>query len=631
MRVARVGRRVSRLTTIAALWILAAAALLARAAPTGGGRQDPQPPPQQPVFRVGVELVRVDVSVMGRDGRPVADLQASDFQILEDDVPQKVETVQFLRLDGQPVPGSDISLPIRSREHAEAEAARDDVRIFAIFLDDYHVDKQPSITLPLRDALARFVDALGPTDLVTVMEPLTPLSALEFTRSRDELRERMRSFEGRRGQLFPVKSLLEESQLTQRNIGEIRAEVTLTALTALASYLGGLREGRKSILFVTQGPPVNPYRGDQNLRVEEILEAANRGNVTINVLDPRRLGAGPMGGTHAQSRLTRETGGRLIVNTNDPTKGLMQIVEDASAYYLVGYSPAREYADGKFHRIEVQVDRPGVRVLARRGYWAPTRKERTDASVSAAPPVPGLLDSLSELAESKRGRSVDTWVGFSRGDTDRTRVIVTWEPAVSTGSGAAPVAQLEVEPLETDEGPAIAEPRSIANAHARERGPTVATFDLVPGRATLRFTARDAGGTVLDRWSEPVTLPPLADEALALATPRFLRARSAFEYRALTSAPDSAPEASRRFRPTDRVLVEIVCYHAGPETADVAAQLLNAGGQTVIALAIPALVEGRARIEIPVASLAQGTYVFRVQARAGERRAEQLAAFRIVP
>ena len=48
---------------------------------------------------------------------------------------------------------------------------------------------------------------------------------------------------------------------------------------------------------------------------------------------------------------------------------------DASAYYLIGYTPTRRGNDGKFHEIKVRVKRRGVRVTARRGYWAASEKE----------------------------------------------------------------------------------------------------------------------------------------------------------------------------------------------------------------------------------------------------------------
>ena len=80
------------------------------------------------------------------------------------------------------------------------------MRLFVLFLDDYHVDKAPQIMIPLRRTLRAFVEKLGPYDLVAVMDPLTPLTHLEFTRNRDELLETVQKFEGRRGELFPVRS-----------------------------------------------------------------------------------------------------------------------------------------------------------------------------------------------------------------------------------------------------------------------------------------------------------------------------------------------------------------------------------------------------------------------------------------
>ena len=61
----------------------------------------------------------------------------------------------------------------------------------------------------------------------------------------------------------------------------------------------------------------------------------------------------------------RDTGGRAILNTNNFELGLRQVVEDASTYYLVGYTPTRTEDDGKFHKISVKVKRSGVRVIHR--------------------------------------------------------------------------------------------------------------------------------------------------------------------------------------------------------------------------------------------------------------------------
>ena len=250
-----------------------------------------QPAQQQPVFRAGVKLVRVDVTVTGKGDLPVADLTPADFEVAEDGAPQKVEQLQFVRLDGQRPAGDETSLEIRSQDQAEAEAARDDVRVFAIFFDDYHVDKAPQITIPMRQGLTLFINRLWPSDLVAIMDPLTTLSALRFTRSKSELQAAVNKFEGRQGEIFPVKSVMEEAQLMRGDIRRVRAQVTFSALAALTMKLGGMREGRKSIIFVSQGPPTYLGARDGNLQDEmrTIVEAANRGNVAIYPLDPTGL------------------------------------------------------------------------------------------------------------------------------------------------------------------------------------------------------------------------------------------------------------------------------------------------------------------------------------------------------
>jgi VWFA-related protein len=579
--------------------------------------------PQQPTFRAGTDLVRVDVTVTQRGDEPVTDLTMADFEITEDDVPQVVETLKFVQVDGTRSANLDEPLEIRSKEHALLEAAREDVRLFAIFLDDYHIAKRPEITLPLRDALTKFVNQLGPNDLVALMEPLTTLYDLKYTRSKPELLARIRNFEGRYGETFPVKSAIEEAQLSQRNWMELRSGVTLSALKALATQMGGLRDGRKSILFFSQGPGVRPGSPNDHL-MKEIDEAANRGNVTIHVIDPRPLGTVGFGGDTVLRRLAADTGGRAIVNTNNPTEQLAGVMADASAYYLVGYTPTRRTNDGEFHEIKVRVKRRGVRVTARRGYWAASEKEITAAAEAAATPVnTALTGALSALSDSVNTRAVAIWTGFAKADGDTTRVMFTWEPNPSPSADKP--ARLEIQPVD-DAGKETMPAQVIGGAPGEL--PLMARFDFAAGRQRLRFTSLTTAGEVIDRWVQAQAVPDFSKQTLVLSTPKILRARNMVEFRAIEANPEASPTASTRFAATDRVLVEIN-YQSVAQTPQLKVDLLNARGDLLQTLATPPPADGRVRMLLPVSSLANSTYVLRIEATAGDQTAQQWVAFRV--
>ncbi|HEX7486413.1 MAG TPA: VWA domain-containing protein [Vicinamibacterales bacterium] len=591
--------------------------------------QQPQPP-QQPTFRAGVRLVRVDASVTTGGNKPITDLQASDFEVTEDGVVQRVETVQFQRLDGQPKSGGETSLEIRSRDHALAEAARDDVRVFVIFLDDYHIDRIPSVTIPLRRELTAFISRFQPTDLIAIVDPLTPSDAITFTRSQADLADIVRRFEGRHNEIFPVKSAAEEAQLKSGDVDRLRAQVTLSALSALCVHLGGLREGRKTVIFVSQGPPLMFASGTIELDLQDTIQSANRANVTIDVVDPRGLGA-YIRAADSMYLLAAETGGRAILNTNNFGTGLRQVIEDASAYYLIGYTPTRSEDDGKYHKISVKVKRPGVHVLARQGYWAPSRKE-LDAVTEAAnrPKVPGVANAMNAMARLEPRGAIQAWVGLSRTAQGRTLATVTWELATAAPTVAVDRLELEVVPAgaRAPTGPPLVLPASNAGKPARPHESRV----LPPGDVLLRFTARSVDGAAVDRWEQPLSVPDLSSPAVALATPRFSVAASLQELRELQANTDPIPRATRVFHQTDRVFVDVECYSTAANASPaITAQLLSADGKELLALPVSELHAGRLRLELPIRGLGKGTYMFRVRARVGDAQSEQVTAFRVTP
>ena len=449
-------------------------------------QQPPADPQTPPVFRAGINFVRVDVIVSDKNGAPVGDVQQGDFEVTEDDKPQKIETFKLVKLDGGVVDSiTETPKPIRTDSDEEMEAARDDVRLFAIFLDDYHVRRGASMSV--RNQIVQFVEAqLGPSDMIGVMYPLESTSSVRMTRNHSAVVRGLQQFLGRKYDYTPKNEFEERySRYPTETVERVRNQVSLSAIKSLIVHMGSLKEGRKALVLVSEGytnmvPPqmrdanaqmpgsgnpnrFNPLAGQNDLNedraalmasmdldsdMRELYDAANRNNVAIYTVDPRGLPVFEFDineGISVQSdskylastqdtlrSLAENTDGRAIVNRNDLAVGMKQITRDSSAYYLIGYNSSQAPSDGKFHEIKVKVKRPGVQVRARRGYWALSREDtaRALAPVKPAPPKPVevALANLAVASRPSRASVVRTWIGTSRGENGKTRVTFVWEP-----------------------------------------------------------------------------------------------------------------------------------------------------------------------------------------------------------
>jgi VWFA-related protein len=360
-----------------------------------------QPPQQQqpPVFRSGAELVRVDVTVLTRGGKPVPDLKMSDFVLFEDGVPQKIQTFQFVEFNGAHGPDEDLTLTIGSRDNRNEVLAREDVRLFLVFWDEYHI-------LPnyqeeyLRGELTKFLrTALTPTDFVAIMDPWTPISDLWFSRDRYRLAAQVRTLQGRKG-ILTTRNAAEENHFRMQNrVPFVREQVSLTALKSAIAYLGTLREGRKTLLYISQEFGLGP---DTNEWAREMMQAAAAANVAIYSINPQGLEVNRSNfRTGLLASIAHESGGESFVS-NSPAQALGRAATQSSAVYLLGYEPSPLRNDGKFHEIEVKIKGGGVEVLARKGYYAPDAADKKAARDKAKeaelpPPVEAAFTGLVRL------------------------------------------------------------------------------------------------------------------------------------------------------------------------------------------------------------------------------------------
>jgi VWFA-related protein len=484
--------------------------------PAAGQQPAAQPAqePQPPTFRAGINFVRVDVIISDKNGNPVGDLQAADFDLVEDGKPQKIESFKLIKLDGGAADAiKEPPKQIRTDYDEEAEAARDDVRLFAIFLDDYHVRRGTSMVA--RGQLAKFVESqLGPSDMIGIMYPLESTASVRMTRNHSAVMRGLQQFLGRKYEYEPKNQFEEKyAYYPTETVERIRTQVSMSAIKSLIVHMGSLKEGRKSLILVSEGfsymvPPQmrnanatmpglgnpnanNPNAGTNDINedraswsanmdlesdLREIYDTANRNNVAIYSVDPRGLApfefdinetvgfqtdAKYLNSTMDTLRtLAENTDGRAIVNRNDIVAGMAQITRDSSAYYLIGYSSSQAPADGKFHEIKVRVKRPGVQVRARKGYWALTASETARAlsptKITPPKPVESALNSV--VTRPSSAAVVRTWVGTTRGDNGKTRVTFVWEPIPKApgdivSSRSEPAARVSLMAVGTDGSP----------------------------------------------------------------------------------------------------------------------------------------------------------------------------------
>lgn len=181
-----------------------------------------------------------------------------------------------------------------------------------------------------------------------------------------------------------------------------RAIAVLDTLRTLAESLSGVRGRRKALVMFSEGIDYqmsDPFgmrsATDVLSATQDAINMAARSNVSFYTIDPRGLvgatsdfmqmrGTGlPEAGTQVAimddfrtsqdslRTLAEETGGFASLDSNSFASAFERIVENNSQYYVLAYNPPSYPADGKFHKIDVRVKRPGLKVTAGRGYASP--------------------------------------------------------------------------------------------------------------------------------------------------------------------------------------------------------------------------------------------------------------------
>jgi hypothetical protein len=383
--------------------------------------------------------------------------------------------------------------------------------------------------------------------------------------------------------------------------------------------------------------------------LREVYDTANRQNVAISTVDPRGLAATEFGldsasiGAGVDRRtltltletlkmLAENTDGRAIVSRNDLTIAMKQIVVDASAYYLLGYSSNVGLNDGKFHDIRVRVKRPRVEVRHRRGYWAlkPEDAARLARPIPSASPSP--VEAALAAAAMPSSRPVRTWIGAERGTDGKTRMTFVWEPVrnAARAGGSARPARVMLTARGTTGAPYFNGPVPQQVVAPTASGSRV-TFDAPPGAMQLRIAVEGSDASVLDTELKDIAVPDFTPPRPLFGTPVLFSVRTLPEIQRLKLQPESVPTAAREFSRTERLLLRIPLYGPADTTPTLTASLVNRTGQTMTTLAVaPAAgVRDTFFVEIPLANLAPGAYGIALSAVGEGGGATELVAFRI--
>jgi VWFA-related protein len=578
-------------------------------------------------------LKHVDTVASDARGRSVTDLRPEEFEVLEDGEPLAIDSVRFVRADrGEPTASF---APIRTPEDEQAAAAADGTRLFALFLDEYHVS--PAGAPLAAETIGRFVDReLGPRDLVVVVRPLDSLLTLRLTRDLSAVRSALEAFQGRK-HLYEPRGALESSLVAgaPERIQAIRAQIAISALNALALHLGRLSGAPKTIVFVSEGfPRAARRRGEDTLpTVEGVIRSANRGGVSIYVLDPRALGPAATDGPPDEERTTlrvmaTETRGHAIMAPDDLEAGLRRIAVEASEYYLIAFRPPSGEPDGRFHPVEVRVKRTGVRLRARTGYWmaSPDDIRRARMAEAASAPKPTELPRRTSAL-------IRPWFGLAPGSDDSTRVRFVWEPAPRPSGARAPArlpARIVLKAVAPD-GATLFEGAVRPSAPAAVPGsePAQAVFEAAPGRIRIEMSIEDADERRIDTDVRDVSVARFQGP-VRLGTPEVFRLRTARELRAVEADPEAPPVAAREFTRDERLLVRVAASGVDAEVS-VSARLVSRLG-SVMRESLPVSDGPRSglhQVDVPLAGLAVGEYTIELTATGAAGSVKDAVRFRL--
>ncbi len=658
---------IARALVVGALFGLGAWHVLAAAGPLPPGQE---PAPQ---FRAGVELITLDVAVLDGDRQPVRGLSEADFTVRENGVVRPIRAFTAIDLGTRSRSSEAVWAGTVPQDVATNQAGEQDGRLLVILMDRSVPVEQPT-QVAKRIATAA-VEALGPNDLAAVVS--TSNGAVQNLTSDRTRLLRAINFGDPGAGLSPEQQEVVGKFVSLDPRGDGRCLCGLCVLQTIERVADAVQHAprrRKVLLFIgssilwQSARPIREVTEDPGCETRlkdaraATFAAVDRANLTVHSIDPTGLsnvslyragigGSGTDSGgarSRAQaiqaetaSRMTAQqslqvlperTGGRAVVNHNDPNEAVPAIVRESEAYCVLGFERGTSGKPDAARDIEIKVAKRGLRVVAQRRYVplaspASTAADKTPVSseyaLSSVLPVGRVPLSMSVIAFANAG-----------GDKAIVRINVDAQAFAHRDGSAAPL-EITVKAVDqTGRQVASARQTSTLPGGIADRAGELnvqSQVELPPGDYGIRVAVSDpATGAVASVFSD-VTVAKFDDDALTLSS-------VAVEVAAGTSAP--GPTTRRVFKRDEQVRAGMQIYQGLRRTGAVTpvsmrVQILDVKGATVHDQTLPFTADafnGRRAdclITLPLKNLQPGEYLLKLDATSDRQTAGRAVRFAV--
>jgi VWFA-related protein len=419
---------------------------------------DAQSSPGTPVLRVSVRLIQVNVIAEDSNGQQIRDLKKEDFTVLEQGQHQQISLFAqqndaaspALVADSTASTTSSAATPTFFSNHVQSSpSGANSVSVILIDAVNTAFKDLPYV----RSQVIGFLQKLHPQDQVALylLTPSKLYTLHDFTNDSETLLRMVRDGKSSadrpedpgdaRARKLLNETFAEANRFFQGGRGVI--ESTSLAMRQIASNVANI-PGRKNLIWISDGFPLTMGFGNASAIRDDRPDFATSLSITAQILGDADVAVYPVdahgliapdGGegtvvtTHFDSMvlIANGTGGHAFYNTNDLGGAIRTAIDDSRTSYLLGYYPTNDSWDGRFRAVTVKVNRPGVHLRYRTGYFADaetTAKEiTTDRRIFDAIRSPLQLMNLglevqAEPVSSTTGREIKVQV---RVDPSRMR------------------------------------------------------------------------------------------------------------------------------------------------------------------------------------------------------------------